>query len=78
MNKRFLLPISLVVGIAALIVVTGVFAGTEVKDVIRFENEAYKKHKRPITVFSHKKHHDELFKKIPGVLRIALRRVPPR
>jgi cytochrome c553 len=65
MNKRFLLPVTLAAGIASLIVVTEIFAVTEVKDVIRFENKAYKKHKRPITVFSHRKHQDDYSEKYP-------------
>ncbi len=63
MDKRFLLPVALAAGIASLIVVTEIFAGTEVKDVIRFENKAYKKHKRPITVFNHRIHQDDYSKK---------------
>lgn len=65
MNKRFLLPVALAAGIVSLIAAAGIFAGTEVKDVIRFENKAYKKHKRPITVFNHRIHQDDYSKKYP-------------
>ena len=45
-----------VFGIAALFFVTGIYAGTEVQDVINMENKAYAKHKKGIVIFSHKKH----------------------
>ncbi len=35
------------------------FAGTTVEDTVRMENKAYKKHKKGIVDFSHKKHIDE-------------------
>ena len=65
MNKRYLLPVVLAAGIGSLIAATEIFAGTEVKDVIRFENKAYKKHKRPITVFNHRIHQDDYSEKYP-------------
>ena len=36
-----------------------IYAGTEAKDVIKMENPAYKKHKKKIVTFSHKKHNEE-------------------
>ena len=65
MKKRFLLLAALAACVASIISVTGIFAGTEVKDVIRFENKAYKKHKRPITVFNHRIHQDDYSEKYP-------------
>ena len=65
MNRRSLLKIILLISMASLFIVTGIYAGTEVADVIRLENKAYKKHKRAITVFSHRKHQEEYFKKYP-------------
>ena len=34
-------------------------AGTTVPDVIKMDNKAYEKHKKPIVVFTHKKHSKE-------------------
>ncbi len=65
MKRRSLLKVVLTAGMACLFIATGIFAGTEVKDVIRLENKAYKKHKRAIAVFSHRKHQDEYAKKYP-------------
>lgn len=36
-----------------------IYAGTEVKDVIKMQNPAYEKHKKAIMTFTHKKHHEE-------------------
>ena len=65
MKRRSLLKLVLYTGTVCLFIATGIFAGTEVKDVIRLENKAYKKHKRAITVFSHRKHQEEYVKKYP-------------
>ena len=62
MDKKFCTIISLVVGIAVvavLSIVPGLYAGTEVSDVIRMENKAYAKHKKGIVDFTHKKHVEE-------------------
>ena len=58
MQKKLLL-IAVVVGISALFITAGIYAGTKVPDVIKMENKAYKKHKKSIMTFSHKKHVDE-------------------
>jgi len=55
MQKRLLL-IAVIVGISALFITAGIYAGTNVPDVIKMENKAYKKHKKSIMTFSHKKH----------------------
>ena len=56
MNKKYLLLVSAIVGIAVLVVTAGIYAGTTVPDVISMENKAYDKHKKGIVQFSHKKH----------------------
>ena len=58
MQKKLLL-IAVVVGISALFITAGIYAGTKVPDVIKMENKAYKKHKKSIMMFSHKKHIEE-------------------
>lgn len=55
MRKKVLL-IAVFVGIAVIFATTGIHAGKEVKDEIIMENPAYKKHKRSIMIFTHKKH----------------------
>ena len=55
MRKKYLI-IMAVFGVAALFFVTGIYAGTEVQDVIKMENKAYAKHKKGIVIFPHKKH----------------------
>ena len=54
-----------VVGMAALFAATVIYAATEVPDVIRLENKAYKKHKYGIVEFNHKKHGEEYAEKNP-------------
>jgi len=68
MKKRFL-TIAMIAGIAALFLVGGILAGTDVPDVIRLENKAYKKHKKGIVEFTHKKHMDEYAKKAPDLYK---------
>ena len=58
MQKRLLL-IAVIVGISLLFITAGIYAGTNVPDVIKMENKAYKKHKKSIMTFSHKKHIEE-------------------
>ena len=58
MHKKLLL-IAVIVGISALFITAGIYAGTNVPDVIKMENKAYKKHKKSIMTFSHKKHIEE-------------------
>ena len=57
MGKRSLI-VMVIVGIAALFVVSAVYAGTAVQDVVKMENKAYAKHKKGIVMFSHKKHNE--------------------
>lgn len=63
MNKE-LLTLA-IVGIAALFITTGIYAGTEFVDVIRLENKAYAKHKDAIVIFEHRKHAEEYQEKNP-------------
>jgi len=60
MKKTTFYKIALLIISGILIVgISGIYAGTEVKDVIRMENKAYEKHKKSIVEFSHKKHTEE-------------------
>ena len=59
MKKKPLILLCIIVGIAVLFATTGIHAGTEVPDVVKMENPAYKKHKKSIVMFSHKKHQDD-------------------
>jgi hypothetical protein len=63
MNKE-LLTLA-IVGVAALFIPTGIYAGTEFVDVIRLENKAYAKHKDAIVIFEHRKHAEEYQEKNP-------------
>ncbi len=58
MQKRLFI-IAVIVGISALFITAGIYAGTKVPDVVKMENKAYKKHKKGIVMFSHKKHTNE-------------------
>ena len=55
MKKSFNL-LMVVGGMVMFFAATVIYAATEVPDVIRLENKAYKKHKYGIVEFSHKKH----------------------
>jgi hypothetical protein len=65
MKKRSLLLTAATVGIATLFATTLIYAGTEVKEIIKLEDPAYKKHKKGVVHFEHKKHQDEYAKKYP-------------
>lgn len=57
MHKKVLIA---VIACAVMALFGGIIhAGTEVKDVIKMENPNYKKHKKGIVEFSHKKHSAE-------------------
>ncbi len=58
MSKRYLLIIA-IVGIASMFLATAIYAGTTVADVVNMENKAYKKHKKSLVTFTHKKHVEE-------------------
>ncbi|MCP4688014.1 MAG: cytochrome c3 family protein [Desulfobacterales bacterium] len=56
MKKRPIFRIATAIGMAILFIAGVVYAGTEVPDVFKMENPAYKKHKKGIVEFTHKKH----------------------
>ncbi len=58
MNKR-LITLLLAAGIAVIFVATGLQAGTTVDDVITMESKVYKKHKKGLSQFTHKKHNED-------------------
>jgi hypothetical protein len=64
MKKRFF-TIAVISGIAALFLVGGILAGTDVSDVITLKNKAYKKHKKGIVEFTHKKHQNDYATQYP-------------
>lgn len=59
MKKRYFWLIAFIAGIGALFIAGGIYAGTEMPDVIKMENPAYDKHTKGIVMFSHKKHVEE-------------------
>ncbi len=63
MKKKRLLT-SVIVGIAALFFMAGVYA-EDVPEVIELNDPAYKKHKKGIVLFEHKKHQEDYVKKYP-------------
>lgn len=68
MLKKVLLT-AVFVGITVIFATTGIQAGKEIKDVIKMENPAYKKHKKSIMTFSHKKHSEEYAKAHPDLYK---------
>jgi len=68
MNKRYLIT-SVVVVIATLFVVAGIYAGTQAKDEIKMENKAYAEHTKPIVTFSHLKHTKEYAEQNPNLYK---------
>ena len=63
-TKRVLF-ITIFLGMIILLVSSGLYAGTAVKDEIRMENKAYAEHKKSIQVFTHKKHATDYQEKYP-------------
>ena len=61
------LAVWIVAGIAVLFIASAIYAGTEVPDVIKMENPAYKERKRGIVEFTHKKHMEEYAEKDPDL-----------
>lgn len=68
MKNRYLV-IAMVVGIATLFVVAGLYAGTDVPGEIKMENKAYSDHSKGIVTFTHKKHMDEYAKQFPDFFK---------
>ncbi|MBW1994872.1 MAG: cytochrome c3 family protein, partial [Deltaproteobacteria bacterium] len=65
MNRSSYWIIGVVVGIVSLFVAAGIYAGTEVPEVIKLKEKAYKKHKYAIVKFSHKTHQEDYPEKYP-------------
>ncbi|MBN1932813.1 MAG: cytochrome c3 family protein [Desulfobacterales bacterium] len=59
MNKKSLLLVLSIIGIAVLFFSAGLYAGTTAADVIKMENKIYSQHKKGIVEFTHKKHAEE-------------------
>ena len=62
MNKKLLVLV--IVGFAALFVVTGIYAKA-VPEIIELNDPAYKEHKKGIVHFEHGKHQNEYAEKYP-------------
>ncbi len=65
MDKRFMLRVAGIVAAAFVLAAGGLFAATEMPDIIKMDNEAYEKHTRAIVEFQHLKHAEEYAKKHP-------------
>lgn len=66
-KKCWLLLVTVTVTI--LFVGAGLYAGTEVPDMIKLDNPAYEKHTKGIVEFSHKKHAEEYAKNNPDLYK---------
>lgn len=67
MKNGFILSGAIVV--CSLFVAAGLYAGTEVKDVIKLNDPAYEKHTKGIVEFTHTKHSGEYAKKSPDLYK---------
>ena len=65
MHKHSKLLITGIVAAAFLFAAVGLYAASNVPDVIKMDNKAYKKHKRPIVDFNHLKHAEAYAEKHP-------------
>jgi hypothetical protein len=63
MRKKYI-RISVVVALATLFIAVGIYAKA-VPDVIPLQDPAYKKHKKGVVKFEHKKHWDDYAKEYP-------------
>jgi len=63
MRKKYL-RVTMVVALATLFIAGGIYAAA-VPDVIPLEDKAYKKHKKGVVKFEHKKHWDDYAKEYP-------------
>jgi hypothetical protein len=61
--------IAMITVIATFLIVDGVYASKEFKDVVKMDNKAYGKHTKGIVTFSHKKHAEEFAKKNPELFK---------
>ena len=70
MNRKSFGVIATVVSGLLLFAAAGLlYAGTEVKEIIKMDNKAYAKHKKGIVTFSHAKHQTEYAKKHPDLYK---------
>ncbi len=58
-KRKSSVTIAALVGLATVFVAGGIYAGTEVSDVIKMQNPAYSAHTKGIVEFSHKKNVEE-------------------
>jgi Class III cytochrome C family len=63
------LRLALITGCLTLFVTVGIYAATDVKDIIPMDNKAYEKHTKGIVEFSHKKHAEEYAKSNPDLYK---------
>ena len=66
MKRRSILLVAVIAGMTVFLLAAGLYAGTEVKDVIKLQEPSYE-HTKGIIEFSHTKHHDEYAKKAPDL-----------
>jgi len=57
--------VAVLCGFASLMIAAEVRSDKDAQDIIRFDNKAYKTHKKGIAVFNHKIHYEEYYKKYP-------------
>jgi len=67
MRKKYI-RISVVVALATLFIAAGIYAKA-VPDVIPLQDPAYKKHKKGVVKFEHKKHWDDYAKEYPEIYK---------
>ena len=70
MNKKHWIFATLTV-MATFLIVNCLYAGKDVKDVIKMENKAFEKHTKGIVTFTHKKHSKEYAEKNPDLYKNA-------
>ncbi len=59
MKKKSLLLSAAIGGLVTLFLAAGLYAASEVPDMIEMKNPAYKEHKKGIVNFTHKKHSED-------------------
>ena len=71
MVKRSWIFVAVIAGIAILFAAGNIATAGNVPDTIKMEHKAYKKRKKGIVVFNHKKHSAEYSKKAPDLYKNA-------
>ncbi len=69
MRRRSLLLIAMIAAVVFTLTTAGIYAASTAPDDIKMENKAYKKHKKSIVTFSHKKHAEEYATKNPDLYK---------